>query len=433
MFFLRIFVGSKKFFLMKKISINSWWSNFLTGVLATAIGVGLTFEVNKLVERSNQRKAQRQAAMMAIYDIDEMERKFEISKTREDAFYHVAMYLYSHQEELATTSMDSLWMALEYLHYDPATTPEWVDESTEKVFTTSMDAMTHIGDITFYRNVQECYHMRRDLLNQLAQNATFRKPISEEFITEFRKTLPSTDFGHGGEMKHDALARFLQLVFRQPETVLYLQKFHTRNSAFDRFDAQIRLLNQENKFIMNISDADMKRYIETYVNKVVPATEKLIVGKWENTRGPKTETYELRKDLTLTYTVRTEMQLSLAFEEENMNVAVLTPLEFTAEGRWELWTDTLVFQLDSATMQILTFELDRSNLPASFLESKKDSIDMILESHKMWVTHSIKDMKSRAEGHKASISKTGNMMFWEDQRRLPWGEVEIDKTQFIKK
>ena len=184
---------------------------------------------------------------------------------------------------------------------------------------------------------------------------------------------------------------------------------------------------------MNISDADMKRYIETYVNKVVPATEKLIVGKWENTRGPKTETYELRKDLTLTYTVRTEMQLSLAFEEENMNVAVLTPLEFTAEGRWELWTDTLVFQLDSATMQILTFELDRSNLPASFLESKKDSIDMILESHKMWVTHSIKDMKSRAEGHKASISKTGNMMFWEDQRRLPWGEVEIDKTQFIKK
>ena len=41
---------------MKKISINSWWSNFLTGVLATAIGVGLTFEVNKLVERSGRRR-----------------------------------------------------------------------------------------------------------------------------------------------------------------------------------------------------------------------------------------------------------------------------------------------------------------------------------------------------------------------------------------
>ena len=417
---------------MKKITISSWWTNFLTGVLATSIGVGLTFGVNNLVAHNNQKKAQRQAAMMAIYDIDEMVRKFEVSKAREDAFYHAAMYLFSHQEELATTSMDSLWMATSYLRYDPATTPEWVDESTEKVFTTSMDAMTHVGDITFYRNVQECYHMRRDLLNQLKENVTFRKPITDDFITEYRKTLSSADFGHAGEMKHDALARFLQLVFRQPETVLYLQKFHTRNSAFDSFDAQIRLLNQENKFIMNISDDEMKRYIETYVNKVVPATEKLIVGKWEDTHGSKTTTWTFRKDGTATCTVSTEMQLSLAFDEENMNVAVLTPLEFTAEGRWELWTDTLVFQLDSATMQILTFELDKSNLPTSYLESRKDSIDMILESHKRWITRSIKDMVSRAAGHKASISKTGNIMFWEDQRKLPWGETEIDKRQFTK-
>ena len=99
------------------------------------------------------------------------------------------MYLFSHPEELMTTSMDSLWMASEYLHYDPATTPEWVDESTEKVFTTSMDAMTDIGDITFYRNVQKCYHLRRDLLNQFSQSATFRKPVTDEFITAYRKTL----------------------------------------------------------------------------------------------------------------------------------------------------------------------------------------------------------------------------------------------------
>ena len=416
----------------KKLTFSGWWTNFLTGVLATAVGVGLTFEVNHLVQRSNQKKAQRQAAMMAIYDIDEMARKFEISKTRDDAFYHAAMYLYTHQEELETTSIDSLWMALEYLYYDPSRTPEWVDESTEKVFTTSMDAMMSVGDISFYRNVQECYHLRRDMLNQFAQNATFRKPISEAFITEFRKTLPSTDFGHGGEMKHDALARFLQLVFRQQEVVLFLQKFHSRNSAYDRFDAQIRLLNQENKFIMNISDADMKRYIETYVNKVVPITEKQLIGQWEITRGSKTETYDVRKDGNLTYTMRTEMQMSLSFEEENMNVAVLTPLAFTAEGRWELWTDTFVFQLDSATMQILTYEFDKSNLPASFMESKKDSVDIMLAEHKMWITRSIKDMISRAEGHKASISKTGNMMIWEDQKTLPWGEIETDKRQFIK-
>ena len=417
---------------MAKITLTTWWTNFLTGVLATSIGVGLTFGVNNLVERNRQKQAQRQAAMMAIYDIDEMARKFEICKTREDAFYHVAMYLFSHPEELMTTSMDSLWMASEYLHYDPATTPEWVDESTEKVFTTSMDAMTNIGDITFYRNVQKCYHLRRDLLNQFAQSATFRKPVTDEFITAYRKTLSSSDINHVGMMEHDALARFVQLMFRQPEVVLYLQKFHTRNNEFDYFSAQIHLLNQENKFIMNISDADMKHYIETYVNKVVPATEKLILGTWESIRGPKTTTWEFRKDGTATYNVSTEMQLSLVFKEENINVAVLTPLSFTAEGRWELWTDTLVMQLDSATTQLLTYDFNLGALPKSFIESKKDSIDIMVEQHKQSVFQFIKQTVSRAKGHKTSVSKTGNMMFWEDQRTLPWGEIKTEKTQFTK-
>lgn len=411
---------------------SAWWKNFLTGVLATAIGVGLTFEVNNLVSRSNQKKAQRQAAMMAIYDIDEMVRKFEINKAREDAFYHVVMHLLVHPEELETTSMDSLWMASEYLHFDPSTMPEWFDESTEKVFTTSMDAMLNIGDIAFYRNMQECYHLRRDLLNQERQNAIFRKPITDEFITEYRKTLSFKDLGHGGYMSHDAMAGFVRLMFSLPEVDLYLQKYHTRNNAYDRFDTQLRLLNQENKFLMNISDDEMKQYIETYVNKVVPATEKLIVGTWEATRGPKTETYDLRKDHTITYTMRTEMQLTMELQEEKMNVPILTPLAFTADGIWDLHNDTLGFQLDSATAQILTYDFDLSNLPKSYLETKKDSLDMMVEFHKKMVLNTIKERVSRLEIHQTSISKTGNMMFWEDHHILPWGEDQVDKVQFTR-
>ena len=126
------------------------------------------------------------------------------------------------------------------------------------------------------------------------------------------------------------------------------------------------------------------------------------------------------------------MQLSLVFYEENIKVAVLTPLSFTAEGRWELWTDTLVMQLDSATTQLLTYDFNLGALPKSFIESKKDSIDIMVEQHKQSVFQFIKQTLSRAEGHKATISKTGNMMFWEDQKTLPWGEIETDKRQFTK-
>ena len=418
---------------MKKIAINSWWSNFLTGVLATAIGVGLTFEVNHLVERSHQKKAQRQAAMMAIYDIDEMMRKFEVSKARGDAFFHVAMYLYVHPEELETTSMDSLWMVSEYLHYDSATMPEWFDESTEKVFTTSMDAMVHLGNIAFYRNVQECYHLRRNLMNQYAQNATFHQPVTEDFITEYRKRLSPADISSNGTMKHKALAGFVRLLFKQPEVALYLQKFHARNDVYDQFVGQIRILNQENKFIMNISDDEMKRYVDTYISKIAPAKPKLLAGTWETTRGPKTEIYDLRKNKTVTYTLSTEMQLSMHLEEEDMNVSLLTPMAFTVEGNWDLKNDTIMVQLDSTTMQILTLELDLNCLPKSYLESHRDSLEIQKNNMKAIMIESFKQEVSQPEIHPVSVSKTGNIMFWESRRTLPWGEEQIDKMQFIKR
>ena len=85
---------------METKKTNSWWTNFLTGVLATAIGVGLTFGVNNLVRHSNQKKAQRQAAMMAIYDIDDIIEKLTNEKKQEDYFFEIAMYLFNHQEKL---------------------------------------------------------------------------------------------------------------------------------------------------------------------------------------------------------------------------------------------------------------------------------------------------------------------------------------------
>ena len=30
------------------------------------------------------------------------------------------------------------------------------------------------------------------------------------------------------------------------------------------------------------------------------------------------------------------------------------------------------------------------------------------------------------------IAKSGRIMFWEDQRTLPWGEVQTEKIQFLK-
>ena len=56
----------------KSAFLNDWWRQFLTGVMGTAIGVGLTFAVSNMVENHNKAQVRRQTATMVVYDIDEM-------------------------------------------------------------------------------------------------------------------------------------------------------------------------------------------------------------------------------------------------------------------------------------------------------------------------------------------------------------------------
>ena len=81
------------------------------GILATAIGVGLTFFVNNMVEKNHQRAAQRETAIMAVCDIDEIAQGLKDEIQLEDSLFKVTMYVSTHQELIASLSMDTLDMA----------------------------------------------------------------------------------------------------------------------------------------------------------------------------------------------------------------------------------------------------------------------------------------------------------------------------------
>ena len=202
---------------IERIKHSTWWQNFLIGVLATAVGVGLTFEVDHIVERHKQEQAKRQTAMMAIYDIDDIIHNFIRYKEKDDAFYKVAMYLFTHQDELETVSMDSLWMAGEYLFfYNAIDELEWADNSTELVFSGSMDAIQNLGDITFCENVQQCYLSRRNMVRGMENRSACKKPLPEDFIFQYRKQLPESELDYAGMMNKKAMAGLIRSAFKQP-------------------------------------------------------------------------------------------------------------------------------------------------------------------------------------------------------------------------
>lgn len=83
------------------------------GILATAIGVGLTFFVNNMVEKNHLRAAQRETAIMAVCDIDEIAQGLKDEIQLEDSLFKVTMYVSTHQELIDSLSMDTLDMAFD--------------------------------------------------------------------------------------------------------------------------------------------------------------------------------------------------------------------------------------------------------------------------------------------------------------------------------
>lgn len=88
----------------KRHDSRQWWKDFLISVLGTAIGVGLTFAVSKIVENNKKEEAQRVTAMMVI---DDMEKSLEIVrfiKEDEEKRILAAQYVMEHLAEIDSIS-----------------------------------------------------------------------------------------------------------------------------------------------------------------------------------------------------------------------------------------------------------------------------------------------------------------------------------------
>ena len=160
MFELRIFlflliVEVKKFhrspnsIIMNELEKNQtrypWLKQLLISIFGTAIGVGLTFFANNAVEKKHQQAAQRETAIMAVCDIDEIAQGLKEEIHIEDSLFKVAMYVSSHLELIDSFPMDTLVMAFEYLYDNPMTMKGWVADPKENAFNSGIDARLNLG------------------------------------------------------------------------------------------------------------------------------------------------------------------------------------------------------------------------------------------------------------------------------------------------
>lgn len=123
----------------KKFDVFSWLKPLVISIIGTSIGVGLSFTVNRLVESHKQQKAQRETAIMAVYDIDEINRQIKEEEELEDSLFKITTYAFTHQEDLETMSEDTLHMVIAYLFYNPSEIKGWAADTRENAFNSGID------------------------------------------------------------------------------------------------------------------------------------------------------------------------------------------------------------------------------------------------------------------------------------------------------
>ncbi|MBO4906966.1 MAG: hypothetical protein J5486_08050 [Bacteroidaceae bacterium] len=235
-------------------SAHDWWMGFLTSVLGTAIGVGLTFVVSKLVENNHNAQAQRITAMMVIDDIDKSLEILCRIREEEANRYEVTSYVKDNLSDIDSMAIDTLVMVFNYLVDGSYISSELqFSQSGEKVFQSNQDAWMNLNDMSFIRNVDEFYKSRSMLTNAISSFYYWRKPVD---MSESYELLTTSDILY----KKQNYIAFLREQLQSPRTLKYIRNYDNRMMFYAGLIKQWTYFSDVNKTLMNITDEDMEQF-----------------------------------------------------------------------------------------------------------------------------------------------------------------------------
>ena len=388
-----------------------WLKSLLVSIIGTFIGVGLTFYADRMVERRQQKKAQRETAIMAVCDIDEIIRKLKEEKQQEDSIYHVAFYVSTHLEDIESMSYDSLLMAFNYVYENSAEVKPWTADTKENAFNSGMDARMNLGNNQFYDNVQSCYYVRHKLMKLMEDGKVFHRPLTEEGFEQLVLQLKPEDLDSYGAPTVKAEREIAKQVFEQKKTLLYLSRVFYRLDSYAGAIRDLERLNKENKLLMDISEKEIEGYLKrNLVGLSGTVTADVLEGTWDYDVNDYKHTYIFYQGGATELIASGNAEMYFDLSEENMTVAVPTPFTFHIDGHWELNGDSLKTVFDMASAELLSFELDLSGLPQSALEREKDSLEIKKEEIKAASLEMLKVQNKFDYVDAVSIDKSGNNM-----------------------
>ena len=349
---------------------RSWRMQFLISVMGTAIGVGLTFAISHRIENKKKEQAQRLTAMMVIHDIDESVNSIKTMKEYMETRYNAMVFAKEHLDQLDSVSVDTLYKAIEFIMTDDQDFR--FDMSKEKIFHSSPETWQNLGSMKFIDNVQSFYFERQSFQDLRNTSSFWREPLS---VSEFEKLkIDNSDLSVEEYMEqyNASLRCFLKEQLADDHIKYYIEYAPWRLAELVGLIEEWSMMNDENKFLMSITDEELERYVNSISKSGVALTEKSLIGTWEV--SPSEENlleWNYRKDHTYSEITFMSSAVNLPYAKGKIKIHI------NEDGNWTLKGDSIIH---FANVDALDVELDASNMVA--LPGKQEMCDNWVQEYR---------------------------------------------------
>ena len=382
----------------KRIKLD--WERFLITVMGTAIGVALTFVVNGMVARHNKEQAQRLTAIMVIHDIDNTIDFLKDWKETEEQQGELLRFALDQRDRLEEMSFDTLNTILGYLA--DSNIDFRFDTSKEKIFNSDLDTWQNLGNMAFLDNVQDFYHERQSFQDGVNQSTMWKGPIPDEEYMQFV-------MGTGWVTQEEyaaALRPFLKEKLHEPRVVYYINVSGTRVRNLSQWIDHWTKKNNENKFLMGITDRELEDYISSIRKKGDPLTRSKLLGRWVFTVGDQTNEYDFQGDHSYTYV----NDYASSFTKMTY-FSGKVKMTISYRGEWAFQGDSLVLTPDYNTVDLV---VDPSGLVPE--KNMQDSLDAWVKENRESAMDYFKERVDKGEKYavKALVDSSKDKMEWTD-------------------
>ena len=382
----------------KKTKRSFDWGQFFVTVLGTAIGVALTFVVSGLLEHKNKEQARRLTAIMVIHDIDNTISILKDWKEKEERDGESLRAALKQRDLIDLMPYDTLNTILDLL--TDSRLDFSFDASKEKIFNSDLDTWQNLGNMAFLDNVQDFYHVRQTIQDGVNQSTMWRGPIPNE---EYMQFVMRTGWVTQEEFAA-ALRPFLKEKLYDERVVYYINVSESRVKGLGQWIDNWTKLNDENKFLMGITDRELDDYVNSISKKGVSPTRSKLLGHWVWIAGDQTNEYDFHADRSYDFAINYASSFT-----RSMYFSGRFKITVSYSGNWAFEGDSLVLTPDYNTADM---KVDSSSLVPE--ENMQDSLDAWVNRYREQGIAYFKAMADQGEKltTKARMDSSNDKMEW---------------------